>query len=92
MRYEVRIRPSAEKDIKGLPEATMVRVARALRALGEDPRPAGSLAVKGEPPGNCRVRVGSFRIGYEVVDETRTVWVWQVGNRRDFCKKAKRRG
>ncbi len=91
MNYEVRIRPSAEKDLKGLPKAVQARVAVALRSLEGNPRPPGMVALKGEPTGNYRLRVGSFRIGYEVDDTAHVVWVWQIGDRRDFYEKAKRR-
>ena len=91
MKYEVRSRPSADKDMKGLPEAVRVRVARALRSLGDNPRPPGIVPVKSAPPGNYRLRVGAYRIGYEVDDGARVVEVWQVGDRRDFYDNAKRR-
>lgn len=91
MSYQVRMTPAAEKDLKGLPKAVRVQVAKQLRRLAEDPRPPGAAAVKNRLQGDYRVRVGNYRVGYEVDDKQQTVTVWQIGDRKRFYDRARRR-
>ena len=91
MSYQVRMTPAAEKDLKGLPKAVRVQVVNQLRKLAEDPRPSGAAPVKNRPQGHYRVRVGDYRVGYEVNDKQHTVTVWQIGDRKRFYDRAKRR-
>ena len=91
MSYQVRMTPAAEKDFKGLAKAVRVQVAKQLRRLAEDPRPPGAARVRSRPSGDYRVQVGSYRVGYEINDEQQTVTVWQIGDRKRFYDRAKRR-
>lgn len=91
MSYQVRMTPAAEKDLKGLPKAVRVQVAKQLRRLAEDPRPPGAAPVKNRLQGDYRVRVGNYRVGYEVDDQQQTVTVWQIGDRKRFYDRARRR-
>lgn len=92
MTYEVIILKPARKQFADLPETIKPGIAEHLRALADDPRPPGSVALKGALKGSCRVRVGEYRIGYQVDDEQRQVCVWQIGKRDKFYDQARRRG
>ena len=91
MNYRVELTPAAERDLKSLSDRIRGQVIAALRALVDDPRPPGVVALRGYPTGNYRVRVGSFRVGYEVIDDSQTVKVWQIADRKHFYEKARRR-
>jgi mRNA interferase RelE/StbE len=56
-----------------------------MRALGTDPRPPGAKPLKGHRPW-LRVRVGDYRIIYDVDDAARVVTVAVVGHRREVYR------
>lgn len=50
--------------------------------IGEDPRLVGAIKLKGRT--GWRVRVGHFRIIYEINDELNEVLIVHIGHRRDI--------
>jgi len=88
--YGLELEERATKDLHALPDAAYHRVVAALKKLADNPRPAGLVAIKGRP-GDYRIRVGTYRIGYEVDDKARVVTVWEIGDRKRFYQQAKRR-
>ena len=79
--YTVRVRPSAEKEIRALPQDVRVRVVRTILALENEPRPAG--CVKLESRDAWRVRVGAYRVVYTIEDRVLIVEVVRVAHRRE---------
>jgi mRNA interferase RelE/StbE len=83
--YSVRIKASAAKALRKLPQKTRHRLVSAIDRLAEEPS-AGSV-LKGEFSGLRRLRVGRFRIIYEVIGEDLTVLVVRIGDRREVYRK-----
>ena len=81
MSYTVLILRRAQKELARLPSGVYERVRDAIRALGQNPRPAGCLKLTGRE--GWRIRVGNYRVIYEVDDEQQSVTVLHVGHRRD---------
>ena len=81
-RYEVEISRSAEKQLRSLPRADQVRVARKMLALADDPFPRGVRKLSGYDD-VFRVRSGRYRILYSVSERTLVVAVLKVGHRGD---------
>ena len=81
--YTVLLTRPARKDLDKLDRQTLNRLAPEIDALALDPRPAGCLKVKGEQ-NLWRIRVGDYRIGYEIDDAAREVTVIRIGHRREF--------
>lgn len=81
--YSVLLTRPARKDLDRLDRQTLNRLAPQIDALASDPRPAGCLKVKGEQ-NLWRIRVGDYRIGYEIDDAAREVTVIRIGHRREF--------
>ena len=67
-----------------LPRRDFERVRDAVRALGADPRPPGCKKLSGRA--GWRIRVGRYRVIYEVEDTVRIVTVLDVGHRRDVYR------
>ena len=83
--YRVIVERSAERDLKRLSSEMRVRIAPAILALATNPRPAGSRKLAGS--GNdWRIRVGDYRVVYEIADETRVVRVNRVRHRREVYR------
>jgi mRNA interferase RelE/StbE len=70
----------------------MTRVAAELRGLAENPRPPGVTALKGKLRGMLRLRVGDWRIVYQVDDHTKTVVIAEIAHRGKVYERAGRRG
>jgi mRNA interferase RelE/StbE len=69
-------------DLKKLSTDVLGRVGKAIRALAKDPRPAGSRKLAGTES-DWRIRVGDYRVIYEIADKIRIVRVNRVRHRRE---------
>jgi len=82
--YAVLILRRAQKELARLPGGAYENVRDAIRALGQNPRPPGCLKLTGRD--GWRIRVGDYRVIYEIDDEQETVTVLHVGHRRDVYR------
>ncbi|MGH8905033.1 MAG: type II toxin-antitoxin system RelE family toxin [Egibacteraceae bacterium] len=80
--YALIYTPTAARQIGKLPPLIQRRVLAALEELRADPRRPGVKAVKG-PDGGLRLRVGDYRVLYDVDDRAGRVFVRKVGHRRE---------
>jgi len=87
-RYRVEIARRAVKALASLPRREQQRVRAAIDLLAEQPRPPGCRALTGESDA-YRVRVGDYRIVYEVIDDRLIVHVVRVGHRRDVHRRSR---
>ena len=83
--YEVQIERGAEKDMKGLPKAMFQRVASAVLELKNSPRPHGGKKLAGSS-GDWRIRVGDYRVIYDIDNRAKLVRIWRVGHRREVYR------
>ncbi len=82
MSYRVEILRRAAKSLAKLPGRDYERVRDAIRALESEPRPPGCKKLVGRD--GWRVRVGRYRVIYEIADVIRVVTVLDVGHRKDI--------
>jgi mRNA interferase RelE/StbE len=75
--YEVLIERGAERDLEILPAEQFQRIIARINALREDPRPSGCRKISGSFH-DWRLRVGPYRVVYEVDDTARTVTIIKV--------------
>jgi mRNA interferase RelE/StbE len=80
--YTIEYAASTEGELKRLPTKVVVRAQRAIVNLATEPRPRGSLKLQGEE-NTYRIRVGQYRVVYEIDDEHRIVLITRVRHRRD---------
>jgi mRNA interferase RelE/StbE len=84
--YAVDLKPAAARDLRKVPEDARRRIAARIDALATDPRPAGVEALKGEP--DCfRLRVGEYRILYQLERKARAVLIARIGHRREVYRR-----
>lgn len=84
MNYSRSIKQSAAKSFETVPKPDRLRIIDVIDALRTNPA-AGSL-LKGELSGLRRVRVGSYRAVYEVVEDRLTILLVRIGHRRDVFR------
>lgn len=80
--FEIIIKPSAEKQLDRLPGNIRARVLAVLEELRSDPRPAGVVKLQGDD-NLWRIRVGDYRIIYEISDDQLIVLVLRAAHRKD---------
>ncbi len=82
MPYRVEwVRP-ASRAFERLPSVVRARIERAIDALTTNPRPSGSRSVV-SGAGDLRIRVGDYRVLYEVDDASRTVLILKIAHRSE---------
>jgi mRNA interferase RelE/StbE len=79
--YTVLVLPSAQKHLSKLPGAVATRIEDKMMELEQDPRPPGCKKLKGRDA--YRIRVGDYRVIYEIHDGRLIVTVITVGHRRE---------
>ena len=85
-RYRIEFAPAAVRQFGSLPVKIQLRVRTRIEALGSDPRPAGYRKLKGADD-IYRVRVGDYRVLYQVRDDDLLVLVVSVRKRGDVYKR-----
>jgi mRNA interferase RelE/StbE len=84
MKYTVLIERYAQKQILKLDKRVIPVIKSAIAGLADNPRPFGYKKLQGEEA--YRIRVGDYRIIYEINDYTIIVTVVSVGHRKDIYK------
>jgi mRNA interferase RelE/StbE len=84
--YAVDLKPAAVRDLRKLPEDVRRRIALRIDALATDPTPPGAERLEGEP-NLFRLRVGDYRILYQVDRRRRSVLVARLGHRREVYRR-----
>jgi mRNA interferase RelE/StbE len=84
--YKVEVARRAARAIADLPRRDQQRVRAAIDLLADNPRPPGCVAMVGEHA-VYRVRVGDFRIVYEVLDARLVIQVVRVAHGRDMYRR-----
>lgn len=83
--FEVSFDEPVLKQLRRLDKPVRARISRAVRELAADPRPPGSIPLKG-PREVWRVRVGDYRIVYAIDDGRLVVLVVSVAHRREVYR------
>ena len=85
MNYTILISKSVQKQIDKLPNPVNFRIKDKIRQLTENPRPSGVVKLKGYE-NQYRIRVGDYRIRYEISDAQLNVKLLQCKHRREIYK------
>lgn len=80
--YRVALTTSAERELRRLTGPLVARLMTRLERLAADPRPAGCRKLQGGDR-EWRIRVGDYRIIYEINDRACTVDVTRIAHRRN---------
>lgn len=84
MTYRIEVAPAARRALRGLPRPMLPRIDTAILDLARDPRPAGSTKLSGREA--WRIRVGDYRILYEIHDGVLLVVIIDLGHRREIYR------
>lgn len=85
-RYSIVVDPAAEREMKKIDRGIVKRIIEKVRELETNPRPPGAKALAGSGQGLTRIRVGDYRIIYQIRDREHLVLVVKVGHRGDVYR------
>ncbi len=80
--YRVALTASAEKELEALPSKVIARILSRLESLASSPGPPGCKKLKGGD-NEWRIRVGDYRVVYEIDEVAKTVDVMRIAHRRE---------
>lgn len=72
---------TAVKERKRIDSVVRKRIDQALQSLQSEPRPQGAKKLSGTRQ-DWRMRVGNYRILYEIADDQQLITVWRIAHRR----------
>jgi mRNA interferase RelE/StbE len=84
--YSLSYRPSVEKDLQSIPRSFVARIIARIERLPSDPFPPQSAKLQGAER-LYRLRVGDYRIVYEVDLDALHIIVQYVRHRRDVYRR-----
>ena len=87
MSYAIAISKSVQKQIDNLPNDVIERVIEKIQNLALEPRPGGIVKLKGSD-NEYRIRIGDYRVRYEINDESQLVQILQCKHRKDVYRKS----
>ena len=85
MKFQVLYRASVKRDMRRLDAPTIKRIDAAILGLADNPRPAGCIRLSGQSD-LWRIRVGDYRVLYEIHDDRLIVVVVAVAHRREVYR------
>ena len=86
MSYKIEFSHKAERQFKNLSNQIQKRLKPKIDALAQNPRPRGVRKLEGEDE-LYRVRVGDYRVIYQVRDDVLIVLVVSLGDRKEIYKR-----
>ena len=85
MTYAIIVTKSIQKDLDSLPNDIKARVCSKLSQLSDNPRPDGVTKLKGYE-NEYRIRIGDYRVRYEILNKDKTVLLLQCKHRREVYR------
>lgn len=85
MAYQISYVASAAKVLRKLDRQTARRILEAINRLADDPRPPGCIMLQGGD-GELRIRIGDYRVVYDIVDDELVILILRVGHRREIYR------
>lgn len=79
--YNVEFSINVRKDFRKIPKAEAEKILGKIHDLAETPRPPGSKKLKGEEL--YRIRIGAYRVVYEIEDARLIIFIVRVKHRKD---------
>jgi len=82
--YTILIEKSAQKDLSKSPQQDQNRIIKAIKNLSKNPHPSGSKKLSGREA--WRIRVGTYRVIYEIHEDKQIVLVVVIGHRKEIYR------
>jgi mRNA interferase RelE/StbE len=83
--FELRWRTSTKKDLRAIRQEDVLRILEEAAKLADEPLPQGSEKLSGSER-TYRIRVGNYRVVYEVLSALKIVEIQRVRHRKDVYR------
>jgi mRNA interferase RelE/StbE len=83
--FNLQWRTSTRKDLRKIPREMVSRIVAEVETLGDEPLPHGSEKLTGSER-TYRIRVGDYRVVYEIFRDAKIVEIQRVRHRKDVYK------
>lgn len=83
-KYKIEVKKSAEKELKKIPKKELTKIIQQIGSLADDPHPSGCKKLTNQE--KYQIRVGNYRVLYNVENDILTVFVVKVGHRKEIYR------
>ncbi len=84
MTYTINILRRAQRKLSKIDLRSQTRIIEAIRSLSTTPRPSGCKKLSGRPA--WRIRIGSYRVIYEIQENLLLILIVEIGDRKDVYR------
>jgi len=84
MNYQITIERTALKFLKTIPKQAQAKIIKAIQNLAIEPKPNGVKKLTGRD--GWRIRIGDYRIIYEIYKDRCHILILDIGQRKDIYK------
>jgi mRNA interferase RelE/StbE len=82
--YKITFKPSAYKELQNLSKPLVKKVTAKIDGLQKDPRPNKCKKLSGSTENLYRIRIGDYRIVYNIDDVVKIVSIRKIGHRKEI--------
>jgi len=86
LRYSIEVKRSAAKVLKKIPKVDQKRIIKKIDSLATQLPNPNTTKMKGNNPFH-KIRVGDYRVIYEIQDDILLILILKIGHRKDIYKK-----
>ncbi len=83
--YNIQIRKKAQKSLSKIPDPFQSNIIENIRKLAQNPYPHQSIKLTGREA--WRIRIGNYRVIYEIFENELVILVLNIGHRKNIYKK-----
>ena len=83
--YEIELSKSSLKELKKIATKSQIRILKSIHQLGNNPRKGAVRPMVGST--SWRLRVGNYRVVYDIKDTKLTVLIIRIRHRKDVYRK-----
>jgi mRNA interferase RelE/StbE len=84
MRFQIEILRSAQKSLSRIQSQDQDRIIEAIRSLADEPQPHGCKKLSGRDA--WRIRIGNYRVIYEIRESKLVVLIVDIGHRKEIYR------
>jgi len=85
LRYRIQVKKSAAKALKKIPKSERKRIAELIESWSDNPPNPDKSKMKGDNPFH-KIRIGDYRIIYEIQEDVLIILVVKIGHRKDVYR------
>lgn len=83
--WELKYAPRIKKDLKGIPHKNRTQIKTSIEKLQQDPF-AVSKQLRKHPIANYSLRVGVYRVLFDIDVSAKAIHILKIGHRRDIYR------